>query len=71
MDELKVLLQTLVHRQEEPNTKAEVREVLDVLEEWPGFNMFRVFTLGRARLVDISSFVVTYIIIFLQFRLTE
>ncbi|KAK3876945.1 hypothetical protein Pcinc_018297 [Petrolisthes cinctipes] len=71
MDELKVLLQTLVHRQEEPNTKAEVREVLDVLEEWPGFNMCRVFTLGRARLVDISSFVVTYIIIFLQFRLTE
>ncbi|KAK4315730.1 hypothetical protein Pmani_013059 [Petrolisthes manimaculis] len=42
MDEVKVLLQTLLHRHQEPNIKAQV-----------------------------SSFVVTYLIILLQFRSTE
>ncbi|KAK4329600.1 hypothetical protein Pmani_000075 [Petrolisthes manimaculis] len=72
VDDVRVLLQILLHRhQHDSQTKAEIREVLEVVGEWPGFNICRVFTLDRARLVDVSSFVVTYLIILLQFRITE
>ncbi|KAK4318019.1 hypothetical protein Pmani_010971 [Petrolisthes manimaculis] len=72
VDDVRVLLQILLHRhQHDSQTKAELREVLEVVGEWPGFNICRVFTLDRARLVDVSSFVVTYLIILLQFRITE
>ncbi|KAK4294065.1 hypothetical protein Pmani_033275 [Petrolisthes manimaculis] len=72
VDDVRVLLQILLHRhQHDSQTKAEIREVLEVVGEWPGFKICRVFTLDRARLVDVSSFVVTYLIILLQFRITE
>ncbi|ROT83771.1 hypothetical protein C7M84_023050 [Penaeus vannamei] len=46
-------------------------DLLETLSEFPGFQLCGLFTLGRPCVVDICSFMATYLIILLQFLASE
>ncbi|XP_063883953.1 uncharacterized protein LOC135112926 [Scylla paramamosain] len=70
-EELRLLIRSLLRQEDDDTIKNELREVLEVMDESPGFELCRVFTLGRARMLDIISFMATYLVILLQFSSTE
>ncbi|KAG7157101.1 putative 7tm Chemosensory receptor-containing protein 7, partial [Homarus americanus] len=70
-EELRVVIKRMRHDKRVTHKKDEMGDLLELLEEDPGFDMGGFFTLGRARMVDILSFVATYMVILLQFKVTE
>ncbi|KAK8383283.1 hypothetical protein O3P69_011632 [Scylla paramamosain] len=51
-EELRLLIRSLLRQEDDDTIKNELREVLEVMDESPGFELCRVFTLGRARMLD-------------------
>ncbi|XP_071548732.1 uncharacterized protein [Panulirus ornatus] len=70
-EELRLTLKRLRHQKGNRNVKEKIGDLLELLEEDPGFDMGGFFILGRTRMVAILSFVATYLVILLQFRVTE
>ncbi|XP_053656336.1 uncharacterized protein [Cherax quadricarinatus] len=70
-ERLRVALKRIRHKRTDPAHKEEIRDLLELLEDDPGFSIGGFFILCRARIVDILSFVTTYVIILMQFRITE
>ncbi|KAA0187999.1 Gustatory receptor 8 [Hyalella azteca] len=71
LSELKWSVTFLIHHSSSHQDKVQLTELLELLRSCPPFDVLGVFTMSRARLIDIFSFVATYIVILLQFRLTE
>ncbi|XP_066953249.1 uncharacterized protein [Macrobrachium rosenbergii] len=71
VEELKLLVNRLKRSERFQPIKEDLLDLKEMLEESPGFGLCNFFTLGRPRVLDIFSYVATYLVILLQFRISE
>ncbi|ROT83767.1 hypothetical protein C7M84_023046 [Penaeus vannamei] len=71
VERLRALLCSLRRLHGDRSFNRAATNLLETLNESPGFKMCGLFTLGRSRVVDISSFTATYLIILIQFLASE
>ncbi|KAF2367378.1 hypothetical protein FHG87_001861 [Trinorchestia longiramus] len=69
--ELKWMLTRLTIESSLKKHREQIMELKSLLDECPTFEMNHVFTLSRSKIVNIVSFVATYVVIFMQFALSE
>lgn len=55
----------------DPELEKQLTYLLDLLHLFPDFRVMDFYTASKARLVDISSFIATYLVILMQFRTSE
>ncbi|XP_069935767.1 uncharacterized protein [Cherax quadricarinatus] len=55
----------------QPKLEKQLTYLLDLLDNYPAFNVGGFYVLAKSRLVDVASFVATYLVILLQFRAVE
>ncbi|KAA0188000.1 Gustatory receptor 9 [Hyalella azteca] len=65
------ILTFLMNHRTHKDVHHKLEQLRSLLEQCPGFSVMGIFTMSRARSVDIFSFVATYIVILLQFSFTE
>ncbi|XP_071516739.1 uncharacterized protein [Panulirus ornatus] len=62
----------LVQQMKVPEAVAlKLGRLLQLMDAFPDFNMGGLFILGKSKLVSIASFVATYLVILLQFNLSD
>ncbi|XP_047494759.1 uncharacterized protein LOC125042959 [Penaeus chinensis] len=70
-EELRITMLKYRHQRKYRHLKEKLGDIIELLQESPEFDVMGYFTLGRARIVDILGFITTYMVILLQFQVTE
>ncbi|XP_068230457.1 uncharacterized protein [Palaemon carinicauda] len=71
LDELRFTANQWRMKVSDPILETKLAYFLDLVDNFPPFSVGRFFVAAKARLIDIASFIATYLIILLQFRAGE